>query len=136
MAPLDQAFFERLLDGFSAFVSNVEDARKTIVAFEVYNPWKMMAVDQTETAFPIRGLQVNVQVVPTWKNEDNDEVCRTWCLDYTMMIAKEFERRKASGDVDGLTKTSIGIYSNYDGNDVAKTYRSVKRANIFHQVNA
>ena len=120
MAPLDKTFFERLLDGFTTLVSDSEDARKTIVAFEVYSPWKTMAVDQTETAFPNRGLQVNVQVVPTWKNEDNDKLCRTWCSDYTTMIAEEFEKRKASENVNSLTRDSVGMYSIYDGKKVTK----------------
>ena len=119
MAPPDPVFFESLFADFAAFIAEVPDARKSIVGFEVYNPYPTMQVGQKETAYPNRGHQINVQAVPTWTDKKNDNICIDWCLRFSAKIANEFEGRKKEVNVDDITKTSVGIYSNYDGKQLA-----------------
>ncbi len=115
MAPLDADFFESLFSDFAAFLERVPDARKSMVAFEAYNPYPTIQVGQTATAYPNRGYQINVQVIPTWTKKQNDEICKGWCQEFITKMAEEFERRKNEDGVDEVTRTSVGIYSNYDG---------------------
>ena len=115
MVPLDPVYFESMFNDFVDFLKMVPDAGKSIVVFEVYNPYPTMQVGQTTTAFSDRGRQINVQVVPTWTKKENDDVCRGWCRNLSRKMADEFERRKGDKDVDEVTKKSVGIYPNYDG---------------------
>ncbi|KAL1985690.1 hypothetical protein VTN96DRAFT_7438 [Rasamsonia emersonii] len=115
MAPLDPVFLDRMFDDFAQFLKTVPDAQRSTVAFEVHNPYPTMRVGQTGTAFPDRGNQVNVLIIPTWTKEENDEACRNWCREFSAKVGEEFERRKREEGVDEVTKTSVGVYSNYDG---------------------
>ncbi|KAL8818322.1 MAG: hypothetical protein Q9191_007967 [Dirinaria sp. TL-2023a] len=115
IAKLDQAFFEKLYADFAAFVRYVPDASKSIIGFEVCNPYPFMRIGQSETAYTNRGYQINVQVIPTWTEEANDKICREWRRAYTSEIEETFQKRKSGKDADDSTKTSVGAYLNYDG---------------------
>jgi hypothetical protein len=120
MAPLDPVFLDSLFDDLAAFLKRVPDAVGSVAALEVHNPYATMRVGQTGTAFADRGNQANVMVIPTWSQKENDEVCQGWCWEFCAKVAKEFERRKKEDGVDEVSRSSVGIYTNYDGEFIVR----------------
>jgi hypothetical protein len=115
VVPLDITFIQSLRHELEGLVKLVPDAEETIIACEMHNPYATMRKTQTSTAFPFRGRHGSVQLMATWTKEEDDEVCWAWCRRVDEKLAKEFNRRKNEAGTDETTKTSVGMYINYDG---------------------
>ncbi|OKL63918.1 hypothetical protein UA08_00470 [Talaromyces atroroseus] len=117
MAPLDPAFFRGLYQDYATFMSRVPDAgKRTMIMFEIHNTKATTRLAQDATAYPNRGNQVNVQFVVTWAEKENDVACEEWCRQFTKKMIDDFQRRRDESTVDDVTKDSVGLYSNYNGN--------------------
>jgi hypothetical protein len=94
----------------------VEDAEATVTNLAVHNPYVTMSKGQTETAFSNRGHHSNFMVWTAWAEESNNTVCREWTLgmeEKMRSYRKKTIREQSS--LDANTRTSVGQYSNDDG---------------------
>jgi hypothetical protein len=114
VVPLDASFLKSIADELEDLVAKVPDARSSIFACEMHNPYATMQKAQTATAYTFRGRHGSIQLMPTWTKKENDEACWAWCRRVDEKISAEFNRRKNEAGVDKLTRTSAGTYVNYD----------------------
>jgi len=115
MAPLDIPFLQNLFADLEHLIQTVPDADKSWMGFELHNPTATMKLSQTETAFPNRGRHGTFLLIPAWTKEENDEFCREWGESVDAWTRTEFRRRQTEPGVDEITKTSSGMYPNYNG---------------------
>jgi len=115
VVPLDVDFMKSLVDEFEDLITKIPDARSSIFACEMHNPYATMRKSQTSTAYPFRGRHGSIQLMPTWTKQENDAACWAWCRRVDEKISNEFMRRKTESGMDELTRTSSGTYVNYDG---------------------
>ncbi len=104
------------MNEFEKFLESVPDAREqSIMGFEILGTRSITSIKQDETAFADRGGHTTVRIIPTYTKEENDEMCKEWCLEMERKFQVEFERRQKDPGLDEVTKSSTGVYLNYDG---------------------
>jgi hypothetical protein len=116
IGPFDLSFFESLWNDYADFSAKVEDAKATVTNLVIHNPYVTMSKGQTETSFPNRGRHSNFMIWTAWTEESNDNVCRKWTsgMEEKMRSYREKTIREQSS-LDENTRTSVGQYSNDDG---------------------
>lgn len=116
LAPMNAAFLEERFDEFEDFLKKVPDAREqSILGFEIFGTRAIVSVKQTDTAFANRGNHVTVRIIPIYSDELNDGICKEWCLGMEEKFKREFECRQTDPLLDEVTRSSTGVYLNYDG---------------------
>ncbi|KUJ08736.1 FAD-binding domain-containing protein [Mollisia scopiformis] len=116
ITPMNADFLEERLNEFEEFLQKVPDAREqSIVGFEIMGTRALTSVKQNETAFADRGNHTTVRIIPIYLNEDNYEVCKKWCFEMERKFQMEFEQRQKDPLLDETTRSSTGVYLNYDG---------------------
>ncbi|EPE25471.1 FAD-binding protein [Glarea lozoyensis ATCC 20868] len=115
LVPVAVDFAEEILRDFEEFVARVPDAKASVVIFEYFPYKKMMEVSQTSTAFANRGAIVGIILAPGWTDPKNDSVCREWTRTMYAKTRADRLRKMSEGNVDSLTKTTVGEYMNHDG---------------------
>ncbi|KAL8844118.1 MAG: hypothetical protein Q9176_001524 [Flavoplaca citrina] len=116
-APMRVEFLQSLFEKFCHFVTEVPDARDSLLLMEFFSPNKVCEVDNRAMSFANRDHYNNILANPQWKDEANDGRCRQWARDITTMIRKELEACKTDGRI-GSKMEGVGTYGNYEG-DVA-----------------
>jgi hypothetical protein len=97
-------------------LGKVDDAKTTTLTLVAHNPYAMLRKGQRDTAFPNRGRHSNFMIAPMWTDEENDGVCREWCLQMREKVRRDRERRVAEdGSVDEITRSAVGESSHDDG---------------------
>lgn len=116
ITPMNADFLEERMTEFEDFLDRIPDAREhSIIGFEVFGTRAIVSIKQNETAFANRGKQTTVRIIPVYSNEENDGVCKEWCLEMERKFQKEFEQRQKDPLLDETTRLSTGVYLNYDG---------------------
>ncbi|RDW65130.1 FAD-binding-containing protein [Coleophoma cylindrospora] len=116
ITPMNADFLEERMDEFEEFLNTVPDAREqSVVGFEIIGTRAIVSVKQNETAFANRGKHSTVRIIPVYSKEENDEVCKEWCLEMERKFQKDFEQRQKDPLLDEVTRSSTGLYLNYDG---------------------
>ncbi|KAE8444140.1 hypothetical protein EG329_000828 [Mollisiaceae sp. DMI_Dod_QoI] len=114
--PMNADFLEERLNEFEDFLDKVPDAREqSIVGFEIFGTRAIVSVKQNDTAFADRGKHVTARIIPVYSEEANDGICKEWCLGMERKFQKEFEQRQKDPLLDEMTRSSTGVYLNYDG---------------------
>jgi hypothetical protein len=55
-------------------------------------------------------------IAPMWTDEENDGVCREWCLQMREKVRRDRVRRVVEdGSVDEITRSAVGESSHDDG---------------------
>ena len=70
-------------------VGTCEDAAPSVVAWELYDPCKVVACE--EGSFANRGYHLNSLVMPMWTKAENDHKCRQFARDLSNMFKKEID---------------------------------------------
>lgn len=119
--PVRSDFVLSVLEAYSKFTDENPDAAGSQVMWELLDPTRLVAVTNFDTAFANRGLHFNAAVAPLWWDEKNDQECRQWSRDVTLLFKHELQRGGAeTGESnDGWIgkKGSHGatmVYGNYD----------------------
>jgi hypothetical protein len=116
IGPFAYEFFESLWDDYVGLLEKVEDAKMSTLTLVVHNTYVTRRKEQTDTAFPNRGLHSNFMIVPTWTREESDGLCREWCFYMREKVRKDRERRvMEDAGLDETTKSAAGEYSHDDG---------------------
>ena len=116
IGPFDFKFFDSIWDDYVGLLQNVDDAKTTTLMLVVHNPYATLRKGQMDTAFPNRGRHSNFAIAPTWTKEENDGVCREWCLKIREKMRRDRERRvEEDGSMDEITRSAVGEYSHDDG---------------------
>lgn len=116
--PFKIDLIKRMVTDFQTHLRRVSDARVfgSFLGFEVHNAYKLMNIGQDGTAYPARGNHANIRIVLAWKNKASDDECKKWLARHTAGWLQEFKRRQKFDDsLDPVTRTSTGLYPNYDG---------------------
>ncbi|KAM0719356.1 hypothetical protein Q7P37_005261 [Cladosporium fusiforme] len=120
--PLREEFFIEVLASYEAFQSSCEDAKESLVAWELYDPCVVAAGEKG--CFANRGYHLNSLIMPTWSKAENDQICRQWARDVSNMFKAEIERHgeTASEGIEGGAsvrgkKGAVLLYGNYDQYD-------------------
>jgi hypothetical protein len=117
--PLREEFVHSVLATYEEFTASCEDAKDSLVAWELYDPCVVAKLDNG--SFANRGLHLNSLIMPTWSKEDNDQLCRQWARDVSNMFKKDIEAhgKTASEGIEGGAsirgnKGAVLLYGNYD----------------------
>lgn len=117
--PLREEFVHDILATYEEFTAECEDAKDSLVAWELYDP--CVVAKQENGSFANRGLHLNSLIMPTWSRVENDQKCRQWARDVSNMFKKEIEAhgKTASEGVEGGAsirghKGAVLLYGNYD----------------------
>jgi hypothetical protein len=120
--PLREEFVHSILATYEEFTASCDDAKESLVAWELYDPCVVAKSDNG--CFANRGLHLNSLIMPTWSKEENDQQCRQWARDVSNMFKKEIEAHgeKASEGIEGGAsirghKGAVLLYGNYDVSD-------------------
>jgi len=117
--PLREEFVHSVLATYEEFTASCDDAKDSLVAWELYDP---CVVSKHENgSFANRGLHLNSLIMPTWSKQENDQLCRQWARDVSNMFKKEIEAHgeTASDGIEGGAsirghKGAVLLYGNYD----------------------
>ena len=116
ICPFEFEFFESLWEDYVGLLGKVDDAKTTTLTLVVHNPYATLGKGQRYTAFPNRGRHSNFMIGPMWTDEENDGVCREWCLQMREKVRRDRERRVLEDrSVDEITKSAVGESSHDDG---------------------
>lgn len=117
--PIREAFVTDMLAQFEDFHSHCDDAGKSIVAWELYDPCKV--AEGEAGCFANRGMHLNGLIMPMWSKAGNDQLCRQWARDMSNCFKEEIEVHglTASKGVEGGAsirgkKGAVLLYGNYD----------------------
>ncbi|KAL8991966.1 MAG: hypothetical protein Q9169_007492, partial [Polycauliona sp. 2 TL-2023] len=113
-APVRLEFLQSLFEKFHQFVTEVPDAKRSLLLLEFFSPDKVCEVDNRAMAFANRDYYNNILANPQWTDEANDGRCRQWARDMTTMIQKEMEACKIDGRIPPKME-GVGVYGNYEG---------------------
>ena len=123
--PLREEFVNSILATFEKFTSECEDAKETLVAWELYDPCVVAAKENG--SFANRGYHLNSLIMPTWSKAESDAFCRQWARDVSNMFKEEIEAhgKTASEGIEGGAsvrgnKGAVLLYGNYDVSDVSR----------------
>jgi hypothetical protein len=119
--PIRPAFVISVLEAYTKFTDDVEDAKGSQIMWELLDPNKIIEVSNSAMAFANRGRHFNSAIAPLWWDEKNDEVCRQWSRDVAKMFKGELERGGAEtgASEDGWIGKrgkhgATMVYGNYD----------------------
>lgn len=117
--PLREDFVNQVLASYETFTSSCEDAKESLVAWELYDPCVVAASENG--SFANRGYHLNGLIMPTWSKAENDQFCRQWARDVSNMFKEEIEAhgQKAGQGIEGGAsvrgkKGAVLLYGNYD----------------------
>lgn len=117
--PLREEFVHSVLATYEEFTASCDDAKDSLVAWELYDPCVVAKLDNG--SFANRGLHLNSLIMPTWSKEENDQLCRQWARDVSNMFKKDIEAhgKTASEGIEGGAsirghKGAVLLYGNYD----------------------
>lgn len=117
--PIREQFFTDMLTKYDDFNTRCDDAAASVVAWEVYDPTKVVASD--EGCFANRGYHLNSLIMPLWTKAENDQQCRQWAREMSLMFKHELEAhgQTTSKGVEGGAsvrghKGAVLLYGNYD----------------------
>ena len=115
LVPLRSTFVLEVAKAFDEFATDVPDAAGSLVAFEFYDATK---VNELETgSFANRGYHLNGLVMPSWKDQANDAVCRQWARDVSNLFKAELEKQGQDTGTGASRRGKKGatmLYGNYD----------------------
>jgi hypothetical protein len=119
--PIRPAFVIEVLEAYTKFTDEIEDAKGSQIMWELLDPNKIIEVSNSDMAFANRGRHFNSAIAPMWWDEKNDQVCRQWSRDVAKMFKAELERGGAEtgGSGDGWIGKrgehgATMVYGNYD----------------------
>ena len=128
--PIREEYFTEILAKYEAFQGNCDDAAASIVAWELYDPCKVVASE--EGCFANRGYHLNSLIMPTWSKPENDQQCRQWARDMSMHFKHELEAHgmPTSKGVEGGAsvrgnKGAVLLYGNYDVSSITCQVRDL-----------
>lgn len=117
--PIREEFFTACKDAFESFIDSCDDAAGSVLAWELYDPTKVVELD--EGSFANRGYHFNSLIMPLWSKAENDQRCRQFARDASNMFKKEMEEHghRTSEGVEGGAgvrgkKGAVMLYGNYD----------------------
>lgn len=117
--PLREDFVHQILASYEAYTAECEDAKESLVAWELYDPCLVAKLENG--CFANRGHHFNSLVMPMWSKAENDQFCRQWARDVSNMFKKEIEAHgeTASAGIEGGAsvrgkKGAVLLYGNYD----------------------
>jgi hypothetical protein len=117
--PISEHFVMDVLDKYESFIASCSDAAPSMVAWEMYDPCRVVQSD--EGSFANRGYHLNSLVMPMWTKSENDQVCRQFARDISNMFKHEIELhgKQASTGIEGGAsvrgkKGAVMLYGNYD----------------------
>ncbi|KAK4541909.1 hypothetical protein LTR36_007273 [Oleoguttula mirabilis] len=120
--PIREQFVSDMLEKYESFSVQCDDAAASLVAWELYDPTKVVASE--EGSFANRGFHLNSLIMPTWTKAENDQQCRQWARDMSLMFQHELETHgEATSDgIEGGAsirghKGAVMLYGNYDQYD-------------------
>ncbi|KAL5114013.1 hypothetical protein ACEQ8H_008118 [Pleosporales sp. CAS-2024a] len=90
--PIRPDFVVSILESYTKFTDEVDDAKGTQIMWELLDPNKIIEVPNTAMAFANRGRHFNTAIAPLWWDEANDEACRQWSRDVAKLFKAELER--------------------------------------------
>lgn len=117
--PLREEFVHSILATYEDFTTKCEDAKDSLVAWELYDP--CVVATSENGAFANRGYHLNSLIMPTWSKSENDAQCRQWARDVSNMFKKEIEAHgetpsegvEGGSSIRGI-KGAVLLYGNYD----------------------
>nr|POE53384.1 fad-linked oxidoreductase [Quercus suber] len=117
--PIREKFVTDMLGLFDDFHASCSDAGQSIVAWELFDP--SVVVANENGCFANRGYHLNSLILPSWTNSENDQKCRQWARDMSLMFKAELQAQGelASDGVEGGVgvrghKGAVLLYGNYD----------------------
>lgn len=113
-APMRTEFLQTLFRRFSDFITEIPDARESLLMMEFFSPDKVCEVGNREMAFANRDFYNNVLANPQWHDEKNDGRCRQWARDIIDLVREEMEAAKIDGRIPPSME-GVGTYGNYEG---------------------
>lgn len=121
--PLNAGFVQTVITEYDSFIAGVADAAASLVAWEFYDPVKVVSSDIG--SFASRGYHLNALVMPSWAEAVNDQQCRQWARHLSGLFKQELEARgeKTGKGVEGGVgvrghKGAVMLYGNYDVSQV------------------
>jgi FAD/FMN-containing dehydrogenase len=111
--PLPTSLAKALVEDYSKFITEVPDAKKSIILMEYFSQRMVNKVPQTATAFANRGSHYNILFGTRWEGSQNDAICREWTRNMGRRVTNELLKTKNN---DG-----VGEYGNYDGKYIQNT---------------
>ncbi|KAI7372242.1 hypothetical protein KC336_g20700 [Hortaea werneckii] len=120
--PIREEFFMDMFEKYEQFNAECDDAGASVVAWELYDPCKVVEYDTG--CFANRGLHLNGLIMPMWSKADNDQLCRQWARDMSNRFKREIEVHglpPSKGIEGGASvrgnKGAVLLYGNYDQYD-------------------
>lgn len=117
--PLRKEFVEEVLTNFIQFTDGNEDAKGSVVFYEMYDTMKIVKSDFG--SFANRGAHLNGMIMPLWTKSENDQAFRKWARDINEMFKEELKRtgEEPGKGVEGGVgirgkKGAVLLYGNYD----------------------
>lgn len=117
--PIREQFVASMLEKYDEFNKQCDDAAASLVAWELYDPSKVVEGD--EGSFANRGYHLNSLIMPMWTKAENDGQCRQWAREMSLMFKHELEahdQRTSEGVEGGASvrghKGAVLLYGNYD----------------------
>ena len=120
--PLREQFLGDVKKVFEDYIDGCDDAAASVVAWELFDPCKVAALD--EGSFANRGYHLNGLVMPMWTKEENDQKCRQFARDVSDMFKKEIQEHGKTPSKDSSVRGSKGavmLYGNYDVSEICAT---------------
>ncbi|KAF2207199.1 hypothetical protein CERZMDRAFT_63028 [Cercospora zeae-maydis SCOH1-5] len=120
-APLRPEFALEVAASYDKFIADIPDAAASIVAFEFYDAIKVNELDNG--SFANRGYHLNGLVMPSWKENANDSVCRQWARDVSNLFKAELanQGKETNSGAESASrrgkKGATMLYGNYDQYD-------------------
>ncbi|RMD43017.1 hypothetical protein DV735_g2112, partial [Chaetothyriales sp. CBS 134920] len=119
--PIRPGFVQEVLENYVEFTDKNEDARTSVIMWELFDPAKVVSSDTG--SFANRGWVLNGIALPLWTAAENDQAYRQWARDVNELFKKELEaQQKLNGDAKGDAgprsgKGAVLLYGNYDQYD-------------------
>ncbi|KAI7284135.1 hypothetical protein KC345_g2455 [Hortaea werneckii] len=120
--PIREEFFMDMFEKYEQFNAECDDAGASVVAWELYDPCKVVEYDTG--CFANRGLHLNGLIMPMWSKMENDQLCRQWARDMSNRFKREIEVHglpPSKGIEGGASvrgnKGAVLLYGNYDQYD-------------------
>lgn len=117
--PLRKEFVEEVLANFIQFTEGNEDAKGSIIFYEMYDTKKI--VESDFGSFASRGSHLNGMIMPLWTKSENDQAFRKWARDINEKFKGELQRSglETGKGVEGGVgirgdKGAVLLYGNYD----------------------
>lgn len=127
--PLRTASVQDMLSNFIQFTADNEDAKGSIIFYEMLDTIKVTEFDAG--SFANRGPHMNALIMPLWTKTENDQAYRKWARDVNVLFKEELQRSghdTGKGVEGGVgirgSKGAVLLYGNYD--------REFPQTSLFH----